>query len=215
MRLDVWQQVHDDLRPGVQPDAETFAAPIGDACLLLPIRPHPDGARGLASLILNQASFAVLDALADALAARLRPHEPDVIVAVPTLGLPLAEAVARRLGHRRLVPLGNSPKFWYDEGLSVPMASITSPEATKRLYLDPRMRPLLTGRVAVIDDVLSSGRSMAATLRLLALVGTTPAVIGAAMLQGEGWRAALGTMPVEGAFATPILRKSADGWSAP
>lgn len=213
MTLKVWQKLHDDLLPGVQPDQASFAVPFAAHTLLLPIRTLADG-RGVASLILNQASFAVLDALADDLAARLAPYRPDIIVGVPTLGLPLAEAVARRLGHNRLLPLGNSRKFWYDEALSVDMSSITSPGSGKRLYLDPRMQPLLKGRVAVVDDVLSTGSSIAAVLRLLALVNTNPVVIGAVMLQGVGWRDRTGTCPVEGAFATPILHQTPQGWVA-
>lgn len=213
MRLDVWQEVHDDLTPGVQPDGETWAAALGDRQLLLPIRTLPDGERGVASLILNQASFAVLDALAARVADLLAPFQPQVIVAVPTLGLPLAEGVARRLGHTRMVPLGTSRKFWYDEDLSVPLKSITTPGGGKRLYVDPRMMPLLDARVAVVDDVLSSGASIASVLTLMALAGVAPVAIGAAMLQGEGWRDRVGTVPTVGAIATPILRKG-DGWTA-
>lgn len=212
MNTTVWQQLHTDLTPGVQPDQETYAVPFGTHQILLPIRQLADG-RGVASLIVNQASFRVLDALADALTDKLKPHAPDVIIGVPTLGLTLAEAVARRLGHTRLVPLGTSRKFWYDEALSVELKSITTPGGGKRLYVDPRMLPLLTGRVAVVDDVLSSGASIAATRRLLRLIDVTPVAIGAAMLQGDAWRDHTGDTPVEGAFATPILTKTSEGWT--
>jgi len=215
MRTDVWQTLHKDLVHGVQDDQETYAVPFQDRSILLPIRALSDGARGVASFILNQASFTVVDAVADALAAQLAHHQPDIIVGVPTLGLPLADAVARRLGHTRLIPLSTSRKFWYDEALSVNMASITSPSKQKRLYLDPRMIPLLTGRVAVIDDVLSSGSSIASVLQLLQLQQTEPVVIGTAMLQGEAWKAHVGDCPVEGAFTTPILRRTDIGWAAP
>lgn len=214
MRTDVWQALHSDLETGVQQDQETYAVPFGEHRILLPIRALSDGVRGVASLILNQASFTVLDALADGLAALLTPYKPDVIVAVPTLGLPLAEAVARRLGHSRLIPLSTSRKFWYDDALSVDMSSITSPDRGKRLYLDPRMVPLLTGRVAVIDDVLSTGSSIGSVLQLLKVQQVTPVVIGAAMLQGTAWKGHVGNCPVEGAFFTPILQKSDAGWIA-
>lgn len=212
MNTDVWQHLHSDLTPGVQPDQATYAVPFGAHQILLPIRVLADG-RGVASLIVNQAGFAVLDALADDLRARLAPYAPDVVIGVPTLGLTLAEGVARRLGHTRMVPLGTSRKFWYDEALSVELKSITTPGGGKRLYVDPRMVPLLRGRVAVVDDVLSSGASIAATLRLLSRIDVRPVAIGAAMLQGEGWRDHTGKTPVEGAFATPILTKTEAGWT--
>lgn len=158
--------------------------------LPLPLRVLPgDGKSAVASLILNQASFAVEDGLAAALAALLREKNPDIVIGVPTLGLPLASNVARRLGHTRMVPLGTSRKFWYRDDLSEPMKSITSPGASKTLYVDPRMLPLLRGqRVAVIDDVISSGQSMSAVLRLLVRAEIDPVIIGCAMLQGSHWQ---------------------------
>jgi adenine/guanine phosphoribosyltransferase-like PRPP-binding protein len=188
--------------------------------LLLPIRVLPwDGDRAVASLILNQASFSVLDALADELTAIMAPLRAEIVVGVPTLGLPLAEAVARRLGHARLVALSTSRKFWYRDEWSEPLTSITTPGGGKRLFIDPRMLPLLAGRrVVVIDDVVSSGRSIAATLRLLQTVGATPAGIGVAMKQGQQWRAALAETGaganelLHGVFTSPLLQRTADGW---
>ena len=57
----------------------------------------------------------------------------------------------------------------------MPMTSITSPEQVKRLYLDPRMLPLIENRrVLLVDDVISSGRSIVAALKLLASCGVRP-----------------------------------------
>ena len=152
---------------------DRFPATLRDGRqILLPIRPFPDGKRALASLIINQASFAVQDAIAEGLAAELAPLGPEVIIGLPTLGLTVASAVARKLGHARYVPLGTSRKFWYDDDLSIPLSSITSPSHSKRLYVDPRMLPLLeNSRVALVDDVTSSGVSMAAGIDLLAACG--------------------------------------------
>lgn len=188
--------------------------------LLLPIRPLPDGQHALASLIINQASFAVQAALAEQLASKLAAFRPEVIVGLPTLGLTLAAAVAQRLGHARYVPLGTSRKFWYEERLSVPLSSITTPGAGKRLYLDPRLLPLLTGhRVALIDDVISTGSSIVSGLELLAAVAVAPAAIGAATLQSDRWRANPGVaLPdwqhlVVGVFETPMLSRKQGGWA--
>ena len=138
---------------------------------------------------------------------------------MPTLGLSLARAVAQRLGHSRYIALGTSKKFWYDEALSVPLNSITSPGGGKRLYLDPRMLPLLKStRVCLIDDVISSGASICAGLDLLKLVGVVPCAVGAAMLQTRRWsdrvsqRQSGAKIPVVGAFDTPLLVQSQEGW---
>src|SRR5688572_29076416 len=142
---DFWQEIHTALTFDATGGHEHFyPAILADGRqILLPIRPLAGGRHALASLIINQASFTVLDALATDLAARLKVLEPDVIVGLPTLGLTLASQVARKLGHDRYVPLGTSKKFWYDETLSVPLSSITTPEQMKRLYVDPRMLPLI------------------------------------------------------------------------
>ena len=215
-----WQEIE----PSTTLDAERSGvvfhpARFDDGRLLrLPIRPLADGTHALASLIINQASFAVVEAIANDLARKLAPCEVEVVAGLPTLGLTLASAVARRLGHARYVPLGTSRKFWYREELSVPLSSITTPEQQKRLYVDPRMLPLLEGRrVAVIDDVLSSGASMVAGLTLMNLCGVEPVAIGAAMLQSERWRERLAALDrkwparVVAVLRTPLLARAADG----
>ncbi|WP_138465953.1 phosphoribosyltransferase [Poseidonocella sp. HB161398] len=208
-----WQAVEDGPAPPPPYEARFPAELPGGRILWLPTRELAGTQNALASLILNQASFAVEEALAADLAEALRPHAPELLVGLPTLGLGLAAAVARQLGHRRYLPLGTSRKFWYDEALSVPLKSVTSPGGGKRLYLDPRMRPLLAGRrVAVIDDALSTGSSMKAALGLLGLEGIRPVAIGAAMLQTERWRVPLGPeIPVCGVFRSPLLERRADG----
>jgi adenine/guanine phosphoribosyltransferase-like PRPP-binding protein len=187
--------------------------------LLLPIRPLADGEHALASLILNQASFEVVKAIAADLAAKLLAFQPEVVVGLPTLGLTLASAVAQKLGHGRYVPLGTSRKFWYREELSVPLSSITTPEQAKRLYVDPRMLPLLIGRrIALVDDVISSGASIAAALQLMALCEIEPVVLAAAMLQSDRWQERLGQTWRERTVAvlrSPILSRTAeDRWIA-
>ena len=223
---DFWQEIHPPLTFERQPaDGHRgfFPAEFEDGRQLrLPIRELADGEHALASLIVNQAGFAVEEALSASLAEKVRPFAPEVVVGLPTLGLTLASGTAKKLGLRRYVPLGTSRKFWYREELSVPMTSITSPEQTKRLYLDPRMLPLLENRrVLLIDDVISSGRSITAALELLARSGVRPITIGAAMLQTDAWQKPLAAMDprlldrVVGVLRTPRLKRLAGGgWAA-
>ncbi len=215
-----WQKLYAPETFDVQGVHETFfPATLDDGRQLqLPIRPLVDKQHALASLIVNQAAFDVVDALSDDLAVKLKAFEPDVIVGLPTLGLTLASEVARKLGHSRYVPLGTSRKFWYEEELSVPLSSITTPDQIKRLYIDPRMLPLLDGRrIALVDDVISSGTSIVAALNLLNSRALKPVVIGAAMLQTQRWRAPLEQLGAEfaemtrGCFTTPMLKHGDNG----
>lgn len=221
-----WQQVYPagtfdihpvagfrDLYPAELPDGRQVA---------LPIRVLPVGDRAVASLIVNQASFAVEDALAEAMADLARPFAPEIIVGVPTLGLPLANGVARRLGHERMVALGTSQKFWYSDELSEPISSITSPSNGKRIFLDPRTLPLVRGRrVVVVDDVTSSGASITSVLRLLARIGVRPCALIFAMLQGERWKSAISEIDpalektVFSAVTSPLFTVNHNGlWQA-
>jgi adenine/guanine phosphoribosyltransferase-like PRPP-binding protein len=223
---DFWQEIHPPETFAVDP-AEGhrgfYPAAFEDGRQLrLPIRELADGEHALASLIINQAGFAVEDALCGALADKVRSFDPEVVIGLPTLGLTLASGTAKKLGHSRYVPLGTSRKFWYREELSVPMTSITSPEQVKRLYLDPRMLPLIENRrVLLVDDVISSGRSIVAALKLLESCGVRPVAIGAAMLQTDAWREPLAALDgrwsdrVVGVLRTPRLRRTAaGGWAA-
>lgn len=215
-----WQTVYP---PGTfaEPDdgyGDMVAARLPDGRqIALPIRVLPgDGASAVASLIVNQASFAVADALCDAMAGAARPFGPDIVIGMPTLGLPLAEGVARRLGHQRVVALGTSRKFWYRDDLSEPLRSITSPDHGKTLFLDPRMLPVLDGRrVLLVDDVVSSGESAVSALRLLAKAGIRPVAMAVAMQQGRRWAEPIAVaapgLDVVCAIASPRLARGADG----
>ena len=223
MTIDFWQSIEPaGTYPTSGPFTDFYPATLpGGRQLRLPLRILPgDGTHGVAGLICNQASFVVLDALIDALTMIVAPLDPDLIIGVPTLGLPVAEGVARRLGHCRIVPLSTSRKFWYHEELSEALASITTPERRKSLYIDPRMLPVLEAakRVVVIDDVISSGQSTIATLRLLRKAGIAPLVVGVVMEQGQNWRSKLAEgdpawpQLVRGVFRSPLVQRRDDGW---
>jgi adenine/guanine phosphoribosyltransferase-like PRPP-binding protein len=217
-----WQEIHPAGSFESQgPFSDFFPASLGDGRqLCLPIRTLVDGRHGLASLIINQAGFTVQDTLAAALAEKLKHLKPDVVVGLPTLGLTLAAGVARALGHSRYVPLGTSRKFWYTDELSVSLTSITTPDQVKRLYVDPRMLPLIEGkRVVLIDDVVSSGSSMLAGLELMTSCGVEPLALGVAMAQTTRWRSHLTiagrdwSEKVVSVFETPRLVKvSESSW---
>jgi adenine/guanine phosphoribosyltransferase-like PRPP-binding protein len=187
--------------------------------LVLPLRELPEGDRAVASLIANHASFAVVDALAEQMSALARSAEADVVVGLTTLGLTFAPLVAERLGHERYVPLGYSRKFWYEDTLSEPVFSITSPNGNKRLYLDPNAVALLEGkRICLVDDAISTGSSVKAAVRLLARLGLNVAIVVVAMKQTTRWMVSLeeiapqGGPAVQAVFGCPMFSWQADGW---
>ena len=185
--------------------------------LVLPLRRLPDGNRALASLIANQASNAVIAALADQMAAQARTLDVDLVVGLPTLGLAFASLVAERLGQSRYVPLGYSRKFWYEDALSEPVTSITSPETGKLLRLDPNLLPLLEGRrVALVDDAISTGATAAAAVRLLQKADVEIAGMIVAMKQTNRWEAPAAALSaplaVRAVYGCPLFLRSDAGW---
>ncbi len=190
----------------------------GGTGLRLPLRDMGDFA--VAGLIANQASFAVLDQVAAWLAEAARPLGAEIVVGLPTLGHTVGAATARALGHANWVAPSTTRKRWYDDALSVPLASITSPalgaNLSRRMWLDPRMRDRLRGlRVALVDDVISTGTSAQAGLALLRAVGIEPVAVLVAMVQGDRWAASWDhDIPVIGAFSTPRFERNEGGWRA-
>ncbi|WP_027546429.1 phosphoribosyltransferase [Bradyrhizobium sp. WSM2254] len=181
--------------------------------LVLPLRELPDGDRAVASLIANQASNIVVAALADHMATQARTFDAEIVVGLPTLGLAFASEVAERLGQPRYVPLGYSRKFWYDDALSEPVSSITSPDAGKKLRLDPNLLPLTEGRrVVLIDDAISTGATALAAVRLLQKVGVEIAGMVVAMKQTNRWQASTTALPVRAVFGCPLFQRGEGGW---
>jgi adenine/guanine phosphoribosyltransferase-like PRPP-binding protein len=203
------------------PYQASFPARLPDGRILdLPIRRLPgEPPRAVASLIANHASFAVVRALAGFMTELARQEAPDIIVGLPTLGFAFAPLMAEALGHPNFAPCGYSRKFWYDEALSEPVSSLTTPGMAKRLYLDPHLLPRLAGRRAIIvDDAISSGRTALAALRLVTRLNVTVAAVIVAMKQGRNWHASLASghpaWPdlVRGVFDSPLLRWTDVGW---
>lgn len=209
-----WQRFHAPDEVSKPPYVDRYPARVAeDRVLDLPLRVLPEGDRAVASIIINQASFAVVDWFADAIAALARDLAPDVVVGLPTLGLTLAPRVAQRLGFENYVAMGYSRKFWYDEALSETVSSVTTPNQAKRLYLDPNLVPRLKGRrVVIVDDVVSRGTTVMAAQRLLGSIGVETTAALTVMAQTERWRTALHGLELRAVFTSPAFERRAGGW---
>jgi adenine/guanine phosphoribosyltransferase-like PRPP-binding protein len=216
-----WQELTHEVPPRFAtkpPFRFGYPARLPDSRLLvLPLRQLPEGDTAVASLIANQASNAVVATLADHMAILARAFDAELVIGLPTLGLAFAALVAERLGQSRYVPLGYSRKFWYDDSLSEPVSSLTSPGAEKRLRLDPNTLSLLEGRrIVLVDDAISTGATAMAAVQLLQRVGASIAGIVVAMKQTNRWEAVTATLPraltVRAVFGCPLFRRGDDGW---
>lgn len=127
-----------------------------------------------------------------ALAQRLGGSKPDIVVGAATLGIPVAIEVSRHLGLDQYVIVQKSPKIHLGDALVEQVKSVTS-TGSQRLLLDRRAIPLLKGkRVVVVDDVVATGSSLAATLRLVRQAGADVVGIGVILTESHDWREVLG-----------------------
>ena len=196
-----------------RPSTDRYVARMPDGSgLALPLRDLGDYA--VAGLICNQASFAVVERIADWMVDVVTPVGPDVIAGLPTLGHVFASLLARRLGQPNWVALGTTRKLWYDDALSVPLTSVTSPAAGRRLWLDPRLLPRLRERrVLLVDDVISTGTSARAGLAVLEAAEIEAVAVAVAMAQGSRWQADWPPgLRLLAAFATPLFQRTPNGW---
>src|ERR1700722_215929 len=126
------------------------------------------------------------------LAEMMRPAEPEIIVSVATMGIPLAIEASRALGLDDYVILHKTPKIHLGETWAEPVHSITT-DTPQRLRMDPARVGAVRGRrVAVVDDIISTGASTLAALRLVRRMEAEQVVIGSLLPEGGAWRRALG-----------------------
>ncbi|KAH7360771.1 phosphoribosyltransferase-like protein [Rhexocercosporidium sp. MPI-PUGE-AT-0058] len=213
---DYWQEILPASEDTSAPWQYGYPARLPDSRILkLPIRAL-NANEAVASLIINQAAIDVTAQLGAFLADAVRRFNPEVIIGLPTLGLSLAPIIAQGLGHKRYVPLGYSRKFWYTDSLSTDVSSITSPSGEKKLHLDPNQVSLVKGkRAMIIDDAVSSGKTLNASWDFLEEVGGEIVGCGVVMKQGSRWQVVLGEERagrVCWVFECPLLRRVEGGW---
>lgn len=164
---------------------------VGSQLLDLPIQAIGDDL-AIALLITVDVPISVLHRAGAELGEQLIATTPDVVVTAATLGIPVASAVAPTLGHDEYVVLHKTPKIHLADGLTEELRSITT-SGEQRLRLDPARRNLVSGRrVAFVDDVISTGGSAAAAVRLIRRAGGQVVAIGTLLTESSAWVETLG-----------------------
>lgn len=126
------------------------------------------------------------------IAEMMAPTAPDIVVSTATMGIPVAIEVTRAIGLDDYLILQKTNKLHLRDALSEPVDSITS-EPGQAFLLDRARVPAVAGRrVLLVDDVISTGASAVAALRLLERAGADVVGVAAVLTEGDGWREALG-----------------------
>ena len=129
-----------------------------------------------------------------------RISDCDVIITAESKGLQLGHVVARELGHELYAVCRKSKKLYMQDGLQTSVQSITTGE-TQTLYLSKHDADLLAGkRVAIVDDVVSTGGSLSGIEELVRLAGGTVSHRAFVLAEGDAKNRKdiiyLGTIPI-------------------
>jgi adenine phosphoribosyltransferase len=147
------------------------------------------------------------------LADIIRPYDVDIVATVATMGIPLVVEVTRALGLDQYVMLHKTPKIHLADAISETVRSITT-SGEQRLFFDrARVADVRAKRVALVDDVISTGASTGAALRLLRGVDAEIVVIGTLVTEASRWRDALGNdaPKVRALGSIPVFRPDGSG----
>jgi adenine/guanine phosphoribosyltransferase-like PRPP-binding protein len=192
-----------------------YPAQVGSQAVDLPLVALSDDLT-IALLICVDHGVRFAEVAGKELADLMRPAAPEIVVSVATMGIPLAIEASRALGLDDYVILHKTPKIHLGETWAEPVTSITT-DKPQMLRMDPARVDAVRGRrVAVVDDIISTGASTLAALRLVRRIGAEPVVIGTLMTEGGAWREALGADAdnVRALGAMPLFRPAAPGSTA-
>lgn len=97
--------------------------------------------------------------------------DADIILTAEAKGISLAHEIARNLGEKSFVVARKSEKAYMNEPIKVEVNSITTTN-TQKLYLDSKDVKKIKGKkIALVDDVISTGESMMALEALVEKAG--------------------------------------------
>ena len=100
-----------------------------------------------------------------------RAPEYDYIITAEAKGIPLAHEMARQAGNEKYILARKGPKLYMRDIFDVAVRSITTAKE-QHLYLDGADAELMKGKkILVIDDVISTGESLAALEALIEKAG--------------------------------------------
>lgn len=192
--------------------AGTYRAQVGSQRVDLPlVQVAPEVSIALLICVDHGVRFA--ETAGRELAALLAPLGVEIVASVATMGIPLAIEVTRALGLDDYAILHKTPKIHLADAVVEPVRSITT-DRDQRLLFDRARTPAVAGRrVAVVDDVVSTGGSSRAALNLVRRVGGEPVAFGALLTEGGLWRETLGADAalVQALGSIPLFRHRADG----
>jgi len=110
--------------------------------------------------------------------------EHDVMITAESKGIPLVCSMARLMGVNKYILARKAPKLYMEKPIKFDVQSITT-RGTQSLYLDGKDVEYMNGkRVLIVDDVISTGASLAALEKLVLAAGGN--IVGKMTVLAEG-----------------------------
>ena len=174
----------------VQPGG-TYQATIGSQSIDLPVVALTEDL-AIALYITVDRGVSFCATAGTELAALIQAFDVDIVASVATMGIPIAIEVSRALGLDDYLIFQKTPKIHLADAITEPVRSITTDKPQLLLLDRARIGAVAGRRVALVDDVISTGASIRAALALLRRVGALPVAIGTVLAETHVWRDALG-----------------------
>ncbi len=190
----------------------TYRASVGSQEVDLPLVEVAPGI-SIALLICVDQGLAFSERAGHELAELIAPFEVEVVASVATMGIPLAIEVTRALGLDDYAILHKTPKIHLQDAVTEEVKSITTAASQRLLFDRARVEAVRGRRIAIVDDVISTGGSSRAAINLIRRVGGDPVVFGALLTEAGGWRTTLGddVAKVRALGSIPLFRRQDDG----
>lgn len=146
---------------------KTYEMNIAGLDRALPLCPLNDSLQIGAFVIFGDPELTT--ACAEALLAKA--PEYDYAITAESKGIPIVHEMARLDGNRKYFLARKKPKLYMNGVFEVTVRSITT-EGEQKLYLDGADAELMKGkRILLVDDVISTGESLAALEQLVNAAG--------------------------------------------
>ena len=110
----------------------------------------------------------------------------EVLLTAESKGLQLTHVIARELGHKFYAVARKSKKLYMQDGLEVVIESSITTGAEQKLYISRHDAELMRGKkVAIVDDVVSTGHSLVGLEKLVEMAGGTICKKAFVLAEGE------------------------------
>ncbi|HEY9577397.1 MAG TPA: phosphoribosyltransferase family protein [Pseudobacillus sp.] len=160
---------------------ETYTLTIGEIKRDLPIVPISEELSIASFVILGDAELVAYTA--PILASKL--PEVDVLVTAEAKGIPLVYELSKQLGMKQYVVARKSVKPYMDSPLINEVVSITTQKKQILCLNSNDVQQIKGKRVAIIDDVISTGQSIRGLEELVAQAGGEVVARAAILAEGD------------------------------